>query len=321
MVVQQERQLSSAVPISNLHSLNNSHTTHPSNTLCTFYGKSGHSEAICFRKHGFPAADIETTKMSSRKLCTFCNRTGHTVETCYKKHGFPLGYKFNNRTPLAQNLVATNSVYSESLPKEQDIKGIHLTSEQCQFLTDILRQQNIGDHTPQAQINQFGTVSADVITNTKQSSTSKSSSFLSAIKDFWIIDSGATGHVCHNLDVLTTCTKIKPVLISLPNGQTVYATYSGLVKFSAKLYPTNVLYVPQFKLNLISVSKLSLHLRCTITFTLTQCVIQDNLSRERIGTVSIIVGLYLLKPLPVFSNVTPHTSIPSILCNIKDKTV
>jgi len=82
----------------------------------------------------------------------------------------------------------------------------------------------------------------------------KSLHLLSAIKDFWIIDSGATDHVCHNLNAFTTCTKIKSVLISLPNGQTVYASYYGLVKFCAKLYLTNVLYVPQFQLNLISVS-------------------------------------------------------------------
>jgi len=107
-------------------------------------------------------------------------------------------------------------------------------------LTDILRQQNTRDHTPQAHINQIGTFSAYVIINIEQSSTGKSLPLLSAIKDFWIIDSGAIDHVCHNLDVFTTCTKIKPVLISLPNGQTIYATYSGLVNFFAKLYLTNV---------------------------------------------------------------------------------
>jgi len=130
LVVQQECQLSAIVPISNLSSLNSNRITHPSNIVCTFCGKSGHSEAICFRKHGFHAVDIKTTKMSYRKLCTFCNHTGHTVD-CYKKHSFPPGYKFNNRTPLAHNLVAINVVCSKSLPKEHDIKDIHLTSEQC----------------------------------------------------------------------------------------------------------------------------------------------------------------------------------------------
>ena len=64
-------------------------------------------------------------------------------------------------------------------------------------------------------------------------------------------------HVCHNLNVFTTYTKIKPVLISLPNGQTIYATYSGLVRFSDKFYLSDVLYVPHFQLNLIFVSELT----------------------------------------------------------------
>jgi len=50
-------------------------------------------------------------------------------------------------------------------------------------LIDILRQQNIGDHTPQEQINQVGTFSAYVITNIEQSSTGKSLPLLFVIKD------------------------------------------------------------------------------------------------------------------------------------------
>jgi len=93
-----------------------------------------------------------------------------------------------------------------------------------------------------------------VITTTEQSSTGKSLSSLSTIKDSWIIDSGATVQVCHNLASFITCTKIKPALINLPNSQTVYATYSSLFQFSAKFYLSYVLYVPQFQLNLISAS-------------------------------------------------------------------
>jgi len=108
LVVQQEWQLSVVVPTPNLHSLNNSRTTHPSNIFYTFNGKSGHSKAVCFHKHGFPTADIKTIKMFSEKLCTFYNRTGHIVATYYRKHGFPPGYKFNNRTPPVHNLITTN---------------------------------------------------------------------------------------------------------------------------------------------------------------------------------------------------------------------
>jgi len=112
------------------------------------------------------------------------------------------------------------------------VKGIQLTSQHCQFLTNILPQQNLEDPAPHTQINQVDTFFADEIPNTKQSSTSKFLSSLSAIKESWLIDFGVTDHVCHNLSIFTTCTKIKPVLISLPNDKTIYATYSGLVRFS-----------------------------------------------------------------------------------------
>ena len=299
-----------------LHSLNSSHTI-----TCNFCGKYGHTKVVCFRKVGFPSGNVKTSKFSfTRKVCTFCNRLGHTVDTCYKKHGFPPGYKFTNWTSQANNMITTDT-FSELFPKEQDVKGIQLTSQQCQFLTNILRQQNLEDPAPHTQINQVGSISTDEISNTEHSSTGKFLSSLSAIKESWIINSGATDHVCHNLNVFTTYTKIKPVLISLPNGQTVYATYSGLVRFSDQFYLSDVLYVPHFQLNLISVSKLTHQLKCTLTFTSTHCIIQDNLTQERIGTVKATAGLYLVTTLPASSHSKPHCFAPFINCNITDKTL
>jgi len=119
--------------------------------------------------------------------------------------------------------------------------------------------------------------SADEIPNTEHYSTGKFLSSLSAIKESWIIDFGATD-VCHNLNVFTTYTKVKPVLISLPNDQTIYATYSGLVRFSDNFYLSDLLYVPHFQLNLILVSKLTHQLKCTLTFTSIHYIIQNNLT-------------------------------------------
>ena len=117
-----------------LHSLNSSHTI-----TCNFCGKYGHTEPVCFRKVGFPSGNVKISKFSfTRKVCTFCNRLGHTVDTCYKKHGIPPGYKFTNWTSQANNMISTET-FSELFPKEPDVKGIQLTSQQCQFLTSILR--------------------------------------------------------------------------------------------------------------------------------------------------------------------------------------
>jgi len=107
-----------------LHSLNSSHTI-----TCNFCGKYGYTEAVCFRKVGFPSGNVKTSKFSStRKVYTFCNLLDHTVDTCYKKHGFLPGYKFTNYTSQANNMITTDT-FSELFPKEQDVKGIQLTSQ------------------------------------------------------------------------------------------------------------------------------------------------------------------------------------------------
>ena len=49
--------------------------------------------------------------------------------------------------------MITTDTFSDFFPKEQDVKGIQLTSQQCQFLTNILRQQNLEDLASHTQIN------------------------------------------------------------------------------------------------------------------------------------------------------------------------
>jgi len=39
-------------------------------------------------------------------------------------------------------------------------------------------------------------------------------------RNYWILDSGATDHVCSSLSEFTSYKSIKPIPISLPNGHT-----------------------------------------------------------------------------------------------------
>ncbi|KAL2325683.1 hypothetical protein Fmac_024741 [Flemingia macrophylla] len=111
-VVQQERQLlgndTSDTKVSLLNSVN---TTHSS---CTHCGRAGHTENVCYRKHGFPSNTSNTDGKTAKptfnrngKLCTHCGRTGHTIDVCYRKHGFPPGHKLSNsKTNLVNSTVA-----------------------------------------------------------------------------------------------------------------------------------------------------------------------------------------------------------------------
>lgn len=84
------------------------------------------------------------------------------------------------------------------------------------------------------------------------------------------------------------------VKINLPNNEIATATYIGIVVLHDKLTLYNVLFVPGFSFNLLSISHLTRHSACIVTFLSTHCVLQDQLSMNVIGTAEQEGGLYHL---------------------------
>jgi len=82
----------------------------------------------------------------------------------------------------------------------------------------------------------------------------------------WIVDTGATHHTCHDLRWFTPYNEIKPISVTLPNKNIVDTCYKGNVKLSDSLHIHNVLYLPQFVVNLIFVSKLCKEQHCLLNF-------------------------------------------------------
>ena len=113
--------------------------------------------------------------------------------------------------------------------------------------------------------------------------------------NLWILDSGATDHICSSLDLFIAHKTIKPVSIRLPNGSQVMTHITGIVCFSSTFVLHNVLYLPSFSFNLISVSKLTSSLNCTLSFSDKHCDIQDRTSLMKIGAAEVVDGLYVMK--------------------------
>ncbi|CAH9096266.1 unnamed protein product [Cuscuta epithymum] len=111
----------------------------------------------------------------------------------------------------------------------------------------------------------------------------------------WILDTGATNHICGDLNLLSQIQNIAPCSVGLPDGKTVLATKEGCVKFSNGLCLQNVLFVPQMQCHLISVTQLNDTLDCFVQFSSDLCVIQDRVSRKLIGTGERRNGLYYLR--------------------------
>jgi predicted aspartyl protease len=98
----------------------------------------------------------------------------------------------------------------------------------------------------------------------------------------WVIDTGATYHMVITTKFYTNMHHVDNISVNLPNGQSVMVTHIGSIQITPTLLLTNVLCVPSFDFNLISVSKLTSSLHCCIFFLSTYCFIHD-LMHWRIG--------------------------------------
>jgi hypothetical protein len=124
-----------------------------------------------------------------------------------------------------------------------------------------------------------------------------------------IVDTGATHHTCHDLSWFTSYYKIKSISVTLPNKSIVEACYKGNVQLSDSLHIQNVLYLPQFAVNLISVSKLCKEQGCILNFEANQCIIQDKRAMKKIGLAEEVDGLYYLKAMKETQRVAKISSI------------
>ncbi|OIT29723.1 hypothetical protein A4A49_63982, partial [Nicotiana attenuata] len=99
-----------------------------------------------------------------------------------------------------------------------------------------------------------------------------------SITDQWIICTGASNHIVSSLDLLS-CPKpvshSKSTSVHLPNGQSTQITHTGSYALSNNQTLHNVLYVPKFKYNLLSVSRYTKELYCIVSFYPDFCLFQD----------------------------------------------
>jgi hypothetical protein len=128
-----------------------------------------------------------------------------------------------------------------------------------------------------------------------------SSTDTSIEKSTWIIDSGATCHVCHESNLFTELKYLnKPIDVVLGNGSILKANRSGTVALTflsgsiERKYKLNdVLYVPELTYNLVSVSK-AVEKGISLKFKENECLIEDA-NHKLIAVGSKVGNLYFVE--------------------------
>lgn len=107
--------------------------------------------------------------------------------------------------------------------------------------------------------------------------------------------------------------------ICLPTGAYTKVHMKGTLRLTAYIILYDVLLVPNFQFNLISVSKLTSILKCIFQFLSNICVIQDCTQKRILGIDKLQGQLYKL-----IIHVCPNNSSPlfpvhtdAICCNVK----
>lgn len=93
----------------------------------------------------------------------------------------------------------------------------------------------------------------------------------------------------------------------LPNGQFAEVTHSGNIVLEENIVLTDVLCVPTFAYNLLSIPKLIKNTNCKVFFSDKSCFLQDPNLMKATEIGSRKEGLYLLNKTPV------HSLSPSLL--------
>ncbi|KAL0385511.1 UNVERIFIED_CONTAM: Copia protein [Sesamum radiatum] len=217
--------------------------------------------------------------------CEHCNRLGHDKSTCFKLHGVPDWYK-ELSDQKKKSIVGTKAVFNvqgtkhkiqQEGKKEDKASVSDVVMELMRVLKKIPNdpiQANYADDYAGMNFTHSGT---EYLTD-----------------DTWIIDSGATSHMCSNLAFFHSFNPPVSSSIFLPDGTTKQVTQSGLVNLFGKLKLVDTLYVPSFRSNLISVHKICTTSNIRFAFLHSHCVLQDHLTKDIVAIARQSKHLYIL---------------------------
>ncbi|XP_019166927.1 PREDICTED: uncharacterized protein LOC109162697 [Ipomoea nil] len=205
--------------------------------------------------------------------CTYCGMVGHTVEKCYKKHGYPPGWipGFKSRGKQSSTMAATAS--SENSAVTNNV----VTSEQLQTLISLLQTQA-------GQKKSSVTAAVSLVPKFDKAKSHDEGKYIqnshicsiNLYSNMWILDSGATDHIVCSREFFDDYDVVEGTIVNLPNGENVTVRHKGNIKLADGLHLQEALHIPEFKFNIVSVSKLLKDSSHTLIFDSDQSQLQSH---------------------------------------------
>ena len=114
----------------------------------------------------------------------------------------------------------------------------------------------------------------------------------------WIIDSGASHHMCNDHTVFDSIQHLrKPIKVHIGDGSFLLATASGIIRIELEPYTIelSVLYVPKLKYCLLSVSRLSSAYQLSFQDNACYLIPRSSNNYTQVVLGCLVDGLYVLR--------------------------
>ncbi|XP_073127499.1 uncharacterized protein [Henckelia pumila] len=174
-------------------------------------------------------------RRKERPYCTHCDVHGHTLETCYQIHGYPPGYKHKPRPRMESNTIhsGTSSATAHHVFTQVDVAQSPPVKYFFQTLSPDQHQQLMA-------MFQYHLASGPEYEGPSSSSTTDTCLSLPPCRDIssscvWIMDSGASRHICYSPEAFISMTKLQNATVTLPNGHVIPVEYVGDIRLHPKL--------------------------------------------------------------------------------------
>ena len=195
--------------------------------------------------------------------CSHCSRSTYSSACCYKKWGYPPGHP--RHVPSTSTIPQLPTISPRLLPS---LSANMITLSQADYDRLIRRWSS----------------AALAQTPVGVSSQGPSTALLASSTSTWIIDSRASNHMLGSDSLLSWISKLpKPEYVFIADGRSCSVTGKGNASPTPQLPLQDVLCVPNFPVNLISISALTEALLCSVTFFPHHCIFQDLRTGVQIG--------------------------------------
>ncbi|KAL2898939.1 Zinc finger CCHC domain-containing protein 18 [Bienertia sinuspersici] len=219
----------------------------------------------------------ETKREKYSKQCEFCGMRGHVKDDCFKIYGYPEWFKNLKGKSKGKMVANVNKYAEESEPdtplefRDSDVGSTSNTGKGDTSLISNVVQKVIKALNDKQAGNNHTCNFAGILTASNVESMNCDNEI-----NLWIVDFGASDHMVGNRDILIDIKILKKTYRGwITRGSMKKVEEMGNAKFPMGLKLENVLVLPDFKHNLLSVGKVLESKDFEIVFDSEKCYFKD----------------------------------------------